>query len=465
MAVSTATKPRTLNLPPHARVIQAQPGPQTDALRSRADILIYGGAAGGGKSFALLLEAARHTTIRNFSAVIFRRTSPEIRNAGGLWDESQDLYRSIGGVPYETTLEWKFGSGAGIKFSHLQYEHDKYGWQGSQVPLIGFDELTHFSETQFFYLLTRSRSTCGVKPYMRATTNPNADSWVAKLIAWWIDQDTGFPISERAGVLRYFVRINEQIEWGDSREELVARFPEFALEHVKSLTFIPATIEDNKILLEKDPAYLGNLLAQPFVERERLLKGNWKVRPAAGKVFNRSWFPVVDVAPGSRTMVRFWDLAATEKKMGKADPDYTSSVKMSRADDGCFYIHDVTNEQLGPVQGDSLIKNLASQDGRFTHIRWEEEGGASGKRDSLHLVQMLAGYDARGRRPRGDKIVRAKGLAAQAEAGNVRLVRADWNDPFLTQLHAQPEWNHDDMMDAAAGAFNELTSIIEWTIV
>ena len=83
--------------------------------------------------------------------------------------------------------------------------------------MIGFDELTHFSRSQFLYMLSRNRSTCGVRPYMRATTNPDADSWVADFIAWWIDQDTGLAIPERSGVVRYFTTISDEVIWGDSR--------------------------------------------------------------------------------------------------------------------------------------------------------------------------------------------------------------------------------------------------------
>ena len=91
---------------------------------------------------------------------------------------------------------------------------------------------------------------CGVKPYVRATTNPDADSWVAEFIAWWIDPDTGIPIPERAGVLRYFVRVNDAILWDDSPEELRKRFG--ADVEPKSVTFIAAKLGDNQALVKAD---------------------------------------------------------------------------------------------------------------------------------------------------------------------------------------------------------------------
>ena len=175
--------------------------------RSKADIAIYGGAAGGGKTWALLLQPAKHEAHADFSAVFFRRTTVQIRNPGGLWDESFKLYTGSGAEPFSAALEWRFPSGAKVRFAHLEHEKTVLEWQGAQAPLICFDELTHFTAAQFWSMTARNRSVGLVKPYIRATCNPDADSWVAELIAWWIDQETGLPIRSRNGKLRWFVRV------------------------------------------------------------------------------------------------------------------------------------------------------------------------------------------------------------------------------------------------------------------
>lgn len=231
-----------------ATLPKPQPGPQETFLASNADIVIFGGAAGGGKTWALLMQPLRHMSNPQFGGVIFRRTSPQIRNQGGLWDESSQIYPLLNAEPRQTVLEWRFPAGAKLKFAHLQYDSDVYDWQGAQVPFIGFDQLEHFSESQFWYMLSRNRSLCGVRPYVRATVNPDADSWVAKLIEWWIDQETGFPIDERSGIVRWFVRVNGETKWADTKEELATDG-----EDPKSLTFIPAKLSDNQILMLKDP--------------------------------------------------------------------------------------------------------------------------------------------------------------------------------------------------------------------
>ena len=196
-------------------ILAPQKGPQERFLATSADICIYGGAAGGGKTFGLLLEPLRHMKNKDFNSVIFRRDYTQVTSPGGLWDSSKKIYSYVQGCyPLKTPkLHWTFKSGASVNFAHLGSDEDCLSWQGSQVTMIGFDELTHFSEYQFFYMLSRNRTDSGVAPYVRATCNPDADSWVAEFIKWWIDQDTGYPIPERSGKIRWMVRLNEVREY------------------------------------------------------------------------------------------------------------------------------------------------------------------------------------------------------------------------------------------------------------
>ncbi len=398
--------------------------------------------------------------------MFFRRVSPQITNPGGLWDESGELYPLLGATPRMQPLEWEFPAGARVRMAHMQYEQNRLDWQGAQIPLICWDELTHFTESQFWYLLSRNRSTCGVRPYVRATCNPDPDSFVAELIAWWLD-DEGYPRPERAGVLRYFVRINDELVWADTAAELRAKYPEIP---PKSLTFQPSKVDDNPALLSKDPGYKANLLALPYVERMRLLGGNWKIRPSAGTLFNRAWVSIVKAPPAGGTLCRFWDFAATEKKLVKDDPDYTASCLML-VTGGRWCVLDVTAEQISPTEVERQFINTSRQDaieatkrGLSYRARWEMEPGSAAKRETRRLVSLLAGLDAKGVPSHKDKITRAKPFLAQAEAGNVSLVEAKWNEQWLQHMHNQPEAAHDDIWDATAGAFNALTAVAGgWT--
>jgi hypothetical protein len=300
-------------------LFKPQKGPQTKFMQSRADIAIYGGAAGGGKTWALLLQPIKHSANPEFSAVFFRRSTVQVRNPGALWDESFKLYPGSGAEPFTATLEWKFPSGAKVKFAHLEYDKTVLEWQGAQLPLICFDELTHFTAAQFWSMTARNRSVGTVTPYIRATCNPDADSWVAELVAWWIDPETGLPIEDRSAQLRWFVRVGDRLEWAGAKTELEDQHPGLV---PRSLTFVAASLKDNKALTSADPEYRAKLLALPRVERERLLYGNWKIRAAAGLLFNRAWCPVVDAAPAGLAVKRGWDLAATPKTETN-DPDWT----------------------------------------------------------------------------------------------------------------------------------------------
>lgn len=444
-----------------ALAIRPQAGPQEAFLSSPADIVIYGGAAGGGKSWGLLLEPLRHvTTNAGFAAVFFRRNTTQIRNPGGLWDESRTLYPLAGAKPFKAVLEWRWPFGGLVKFAHLEHDSTVYDWQGAQIPLICFDELTHFTKAQFFYMLSRNRSTCGVRPYIRATTNPDADSWVKEFIAWWIDEATGFHIPERSGVVRWFVRIGDAIAWADSREALVTQYGNGDLpsDHPdqpqpKSVTFIGAKLDDNKILLKKDPGYKANLMAQNAVERARLLGGNWKIRPAAGLYFKREWVKVVDAAPADLEMVRGWDLAATEQTADN-DPDSTASIKLGRSrSTGRYIILHRTSMMAGPHKVDQALVNTATGDGRGVHIRIPQDPGQAGKSQAQVLVSKLAGYTVHATRPTGDKIVRFSPFSAQCEAGNVDVLRGPWNSELFDALEAFPEAKHDDDADACSEAF------------
>lgn len=293
------------------KIIKPQTGFQEQFLASTADIVIGGSAAGVGKTWALLVDPLRvldtvtykHINRKLFGGVIFRRTTPQIRNTGGLWDASFEIYLNVKGDPKESTLDWVFNGGATVSFRHLEYEKNIYDWQGTEIAYLGFDELTHFTEKMFFYLLTRNRSTSGIRPYCRATCNPDPDSWVYKLIQWWIDPMTGFPIKEREGVVRYFVRYKEDYIWGDTYEEVI-ELASFYLDDIvtnslgvithkdliKSLTFISGSIYDNKELLKKDPGYIGNLLAQDEDTKLQLFDSCWKAGTSPDDVYDYNSF-------------------------------------------------------------------------------------------------------------------------------------------------------------------------------
>lgn len=441
--------------------LKPQPGPQEEFLRSNADIAIYGGAAGGGKTYALLLEPIYHIGVQDFGATIFRRTSPQITNEGGLWDTSSEIYSLIGGNGITNPFRWTFQKGTKIEFHHLQHEKNIYDWQGAQIPLIGYDELTHFTERQFFYLLSRNRSTCGVKPYIRATTNPDPDSFVKSLISWWLDDNGEYADESKAGVIRWMVRVQDEIHWFNTHNEAVDYCLDLGIESLlpKSVTFIPSSVYDNKILLESDPGYLANLQVLSRVERLRLLKGNWKVRAEAGEIFDRSWFEIIDNPPYTEQIVRCWDRAATEPHEQNTDPDWTVGVQMSKINN-TFIINNVKRDRKRPAGVKNMIKNTASQDSKFTHILLFKDPAQAGQVEIDDYMTLLQSYAVHTLTETKKKWLRWLPLSSQAEAGNVKLVRGNWNEAFLSEIEnvSMDGKSHDDQADAASGAYEWLVN-------
>lgn len=437
--------------------IRPQVGPQTHFIACRADIAIYGGAAGGGKTFGLLIDPLRHLNNPDFGGMIFRKTSVQIRNEGALWDESMKLFPKFRGRPREAFLEWRFPSKMSLSFGYLEHDKDVHNFQGAQIPWIGFDELTHFSMYQFFYMISRNRSTSGVKPRVRATCNPDPDSWVRKFIDWWIGPD-GYPIKERSGVLRYFIRVNDEIIWADSAEEIYEKYGRGEEIQPKSVTFISARLEDNQILMKKDPTYLSNLLALSRVDRLRLREGNWNIRPSAGTVFKREWFPIVDSIPGGWTQIlRFWDRAATKPNEVNKDPDWTRGLKMYKYPNDTYCVADLRSMRDTPGQVESLVKTVATHDGPSVRIMSQQDPGSAGVSEAENFIKMLAGYDVSVMVTSKDKVTRAKPASAQAEWGNIYVLRAPWNEEFFSEVENFPDADHDDIVDVLSGAFNELS--------
>lgn len=434
-------------------------------------------------SWALLFEALRNVTRnRRFSATIFRRTTVSIRRPGSLWDESMAMYGQVKGArPTTHNLEWHFEPHGGkVVMAHLEYDNTVLEWHASQLPYIGFDELTEFSQYQFWYMLSRNRSMCGVLPYIRATCNPDANSWVAELISWWIDQQTGYPIPERSGVVRWFLRVGDEIVWREHPRFLTAArlgLPTHdrngrEIPYIpKSLTFIPSDIYDNKLFLQANPEYLANLMALPTVERERLLRGNWKIKPAAGLYFKREWVKIVQPhqIPSKLTIKRGWDLAATEKTQLNS-PDWTCGTKIGKDETtGNYYILHHTYIQKSPSGVESHMRLTASGDGRNVTQEVPQDPGQAGKWQTISLRKALDGYPMNASPETGDKGVRFGPFSSIAQTGKVFVLAGDWNERWFSTLEGfDPEDDNciSDDADSTSRGYNAFldasTGIIDY---
>lgn len=381
---------------------------------------LYGGAAGGGKTSALLIGALQFVDIPGYSAILFRRTYKDLALPDAIMDRAHQWLQG-------TEARWKgddyvyiFPSGAKLTFGYIKNDMDRYRYQGAEFQFIGFDETTQFSEIQYTYLFSRLRrgATVNIPLRMRGASNPGGvgHDWVKR------------------------------------------RFLIDGPQHGR--VFIPAKLDDNPSL--DQVMYRESLMQLDPVTRLQLLEGDWEARHG-GSIFKREWFDVVKVMPERCRMARYWDLAATQPRQQGRDPDYTVGVKMGELN-GVFYVDDVVRGQWSPQQVEQIVAQTAGADGPNVQVYMEIEPGSSGVSLIDHYRRnVLLGYAFRGYKTTGSKELRASPLSAMSEARNVKIVGPHkegnawvggaWIGDFLEELEAFPYGSHDDQVDAASGCF------------
>lgn len=414
------------------------PGPQTAFLATAAVEALYGGAAGGGKSDALLMGALRDVAHPAFRGLILRRTFPELQRS--LVEKARIWYPLAGGEYAEARKQWRFPSGAVIEFGHVEHESDVYAFASSEYQYLAFDELTTFTEKQYLFLTSRVRSAAGLQVCIRSATNPGGEGhdWVFRRWAPWLDRSPTYTgLRASSGQVLHYRNSEDGERWCEAGAGALSR------------VFIPAKVQDNPHLMAGDPGYVERLSGLDAVTRARLRDGDWLAAPAAGLYFKRDHFQIIDIPPRLSELrcVRYWDRAASEGK-----GDYTAGVLLGRDPRGVFFVLDVVRLRGSPGQVQETILHTAELDGRVVMVGIEEDPGQAGKFEAASYVRALAGYNVRTFRPTGSKVTRAQPASAQAEHGNVKLVRAPWNHAFLAELEAFPEGGHDDQVDALSGA-------------
>jgi predicted phage terminase large subunit-like protein len=453
-------------------------GPQAEFFNSTCREILYGGSAGGGKTAALTALVLKWSHLKGYEAVVLRRETTQLDD---LTQKSKELFSKVypGLQPvHSPNFEWTFPAGGKAKYRHCQREHDYAKFDGWEINLLCFDELTHFTERQYKAICARVRSSKPELPRLiRATTNPGGDGheWVFKHWGAWLD-----PSFEAAGLEPRFDAAGGklpparpgEIFWisnDNSGVESYFREPQpldaDGNEVALSRTFIPAKPEDNPHLLKNDPAYMAQLSALDPVRREQLKTGNWLVKAGSGKYFKRSWITFADEAPRNViARVRAWDLAGTEKTEGDTDnPDWTVGVLMSFTETQIF-IEDEVRFRGNPGEVKRRIKETAEQDGVNVAIRIPQDPGQAGKAQVVDYVFELNGYYVISKPVTGDKIQRFGPFSTQAELGTqgiqrVVLVRGPWNAGYIAELEGFPEPGHKkDRVDATSDGFDTLVN-------
>ena len=447
MPQSQGTEIRKLMMPrlPAGRYIPHVPEPPqvafmlTEKFREKPLEAFYGGAAGGGKSDALLMAALQYVDVPGYSALILRRTFNDLNEPGALMDRARTWLRDTDAKQMRGGREWEFPSSARLVFGHVQYHREaEEQFSGAEFQYIAIDELTRGWEKRTYeFLLSRIRRPSEMARWRRESA------------------PDGTTLADVP------LRMRSASNPGGSGHDWVKE--RFVNEETRAhRIFIPALLQDNPHLNQDEYEFALNQLAP--VDRERLLNGDWDIRES-GAVFSRDTFEFQTTMPTGKGIywARCWDFAATDAEMDH-DPDYTAGALIGmEPKTGKWYIADIVRARLDPDRVQTLVYNTAQQDGRRTPIIIEQEPGSAGKFVIDQFTrQVLQGFEVHGVRATGSKSERARIWATAAVAGNMIIISdpdnpQPWVSPFFNEIELFPTPRiHDDQVDAVSGAFNWL---------
>lgn len=334
-----------------------------DAFIADTEVIVIGGAMGGGKSYLMTLLTTLLMDDPKTRVCMFREYLNQLEGSGGLVDTAKSIYSQI-----SEDIKVKFtanpnrmrvmeGSGAGdvpgdgarIEFRPLETDADIEKIRGLQYTMIGVDEGTAFSKKQIEFMISRLRSESSYSSRMVISCNPDPDHFLCDMIKDYYLDEEGNPLDSRAGDIRYFLQVEDTYHWGSSKEEvLVTAGKDINKDNlllVKSFTFIGVTIDDNPPLMAANPSYKANLENLPRVERLRNLIGNWFAREESKGVFKRQWLlgengeraiSAKDV-PRDCIAVRGIDKAHTPVSEKNTSPDFTAMSPLVLKDSAGFY--------------------------------------------------------------------------------------------------------------------------------
>ena len=423
-------------------------------VRQDGNIFVTGNSS---KSYVGLMRFLRWVHDPNYRGFCIRKNSTAIMKAGGLFEQAKRLYNKafppINGKPQiQAKLKEQklvFPSGASISFSH--YENDSAGdlYQGLEMSSVFYDEGTHAEEHHLWWLFSRLRTEADmgvdpetgqkVEPCMWVSCNPDPDSFLFNYVKFWLypegHEKYGLPDPEKNGLIRYLLRIDGELVWGDTYEELYEKYkkPELPDDHydqVKPISFcvLLGTLLDNPVLMKTNPGYKASLEALPDVERRRLLLGDWTAREAGSTYFQRSWCKeALEEPPASEIVrtVRAYDFAGTLKTSTNPSPDYTVAVKVSKLKSGDYFVHEMVRTRILPGQWEGFILDNARRDGFNCEIVIPLDPGAAAKLATGLLTRAISecGYRARTLRASGSKLDRFRPVSSLAMNGHITFLK------------------------------------------
>jgi predicted phage terminase large subunit-like protein len=361
----------------------------------------------------------------------------------------------------ESKKRWTFERGGTLTFGYLDNARDADRYASAEFQFLGVDELTQFSEKQYLDLFARLRAPaclrCEFEKQLRLHRSM-VHIQHAEGCATCADlkrqrrraESSKFPHLPAAHIP---LRMRSASNPGNVGHDWVKRrFITRKGAPPGDRLFVPARLDDNPFINREE--YTKSLMNLDPLTRDRILKGDWEAHSTRG-VIKREWFEVIDTIPAELSLARYWDTAYQKKKTS----DYTVGVKYGMGRNGIGYILHVARTKSTPHEVETFIGNVAAQDSRSVRIILQQEPGSGSALwiDSMRRGVLL-GYAVDADSVKGSKFERSQPFRAAAEAGNVKLLRGFWNEDFLDECEQfspdEREYEHDDQVDAACGAFN-----------
>jgi phage terminase large subunit-like protein len=431
-----------------------------------------------------------------FTGLVLRRKKEDVRGKGKLWGKFKETFVDLlGAKANENYLTLSMPSGAEIQLAGVQFEKDTGKYQGGEFVWVALEEATQFTWSQFLDLLRCNRPTKSSKttPWMDLTVNPDPGSWVLDLIRPFIipegEPGEGNPDRDVCGELRWFTLEDDQIKWVDEEWRDVDGLPGL------SVTYIPALVDENPTIVVKDPTYKAKLRAQTDEKVAHDLKGNW-FATASNSPFSGApvkWIDAHEIPDGLENLIRYWDLAATERKkeekrnltagclggfvtcptcdgwryVGESEPCPTCNTWSDRGEmraivdlnsvaepEQIFVWVDQRYAEVGPDGVVELVRHTALEDGVEVPVAFEEEAGASGKLvTSAFDDTYLPEFEVIGDPPKGTKTERSNLLVVSAKRGNLWIVRHIRSQRRIRDALRDFPRRHRDIIDSATGCY------------
>lgn len=420
--------------------MEPQEGPQTDFITSEAEIRIYAGAMGTGKTYALLLDwMIRGACVDHSVGLICRENSSDITVGGGLWDEARKVFADSGEVMREgSSMDARWPStGSVLSFRHLK-EASVTQKKGPGFTWVGIEEADQCRMRAILWLLQRMRSVHGTEPRMAMTCNPNPVHPLRKWVDWYtLDTDDGTaPLDPRkSGVVRYTMAhttTGARI-FGDTREE-VAELAQGDPAGAMTYTVISSVLSDNKILEAADPSYRNKFAQMVPSERAMNLEADWNAKRDLRGLLRGLLLKVVDEPIGKVVArARGWDMAGTEPHPDNPAPDFTAGPLVLQDDQGNRYFADLAIARKEPPGVLALMRSTATLDGPLVTQAVYKDPAQAGKGYAMFVEEHLRKSSRCGPvmiLPCGNtanqKVLNAKPMSEDVAQGRMYILAGPW---------------------------------------